>query len=73
MKLKRIILVLLLAGSAFAVFLLIRTINAMRRRGEEVPAPVTTKECPYCTSAIPLKASRCPECTSQLAALASGS
>jgi large conductance mechanosensitive channel len=57
---------------AFAVFLLIRTINAMRRRGEDVPAPVTTKECPYCTSAIPLKASRCPECTSQLAAMTSG-
>jgi large conductance mechanosensitive channel len=52
---------------AFAVFLLIRGINAMRRREEAAPAPASTKECPYCTSAIPVKASRCPHCTSQLA------
>ena len=50
---------------ALAVFLLIRSINALRRR-EEAPAPPNTKECPYCVSAIPLKASRCPQCTSQL-------
>ncbi len=52
---------------AFAVFMLIRGINAMRRREEAAPAPDSTKECPYCTSAIPIKASRCPHCTSQLA------
>jgi large conductance mechanosensitive channel len=51
---------------AFAVFILIRSINTMRRRGEAAPAPVTTKDCPYCASAIPLKASRCPFCTTQL-------
>lgn len=53
---------------AFAVFLLVRSVNAVRRR--EVPAPPapTTKECPYCASSIPLRASRCPHCTSQLAA-----
>lgn len=50
---------------AFAVFMLIRGINAVRRREEAAPA--STKECPYCTSAIPIKASRCPHCTSQLA------
>ena len=36
---------------------------------EQKPAPVaapTTKECPYCFSIIPLKATRCPNCTSQL-------
>jgi len=51
---------------AFAVFLLIRTLNKLKR--EEVPAPaeVSSKECSYCYSAIPLKATRCPCCTSQL-------
>lgn len=50
---------------AFAVFMLIRGINAVRRREEAAPA--STKECPYCASSIPIKASRCPHCTSQLA------
>jgi large conductance mechanosensitive channel len=51
---------------AFAVFLLVRTINKMRRE-EEAPPPVpTTKECTYCFSNIPIKATRCPNCTSDL-------
>lgn len=51
---------------AFAVFLLVRTINRLRRQ-EEAPAPApTTKECTYCFSAIPIKATRCPHCTSEL-------
>ena len=50
---------------AFAVFLLVRALNRLRRK-EEAPA-ATTKECRYCLSAIPLMASRCPHCTSQLA------
>jgi large conductance mechanosensitive channel len=49
----------------FAVFLLIRNINRMKKK-EEAPAVPTTKECPYCLSAIPLKAVRCPHCTSEL-------
>jgi len=53
---------------AFAVFLLIRTINRLRRQ-EEAPPPVpTTKECTYCFSSIPIKATRCPQCTSELKA-----
>lgn len=53
---------------AFAVFLLIRSVNAMRRE-QQAPAPApATKECQYCASAIPVKAVRCPQCTSQLAA-----
>ncbi len=52
---------------AFAVFMLIRAINAMHLQDEEAPAPPATKECPFCASAIPIKASRCPHCTSQLA------
>jgi large conductance mechanosensitive channel len=50
---------------AFCVFLLIRQINRMRRE-EEAPAEPTTKDCPYCLSAIPIKATRCAHCTSQL-------
>lgn len=52
---------------AFAVFLLVRTVNRLRRQEEAAPVQATTKECPYCASAIPLKATRCPHCTSELA------
>jgi len=50
---------------AFAVFLLVRTINKLRREEAPPPAP-TTKECAYCFSKIPIKATRCPNCTSEL-------
>lgn len=49
---------------AFAVFLLIRQVN--RLRSEQAPSVALTKECPFCLSAIAIKASRCPHCTSQL-------
>jgi large conductance mechanosensitive channel len=48
---------------AFAVFLLVRTVN------RAVPKPVaapTTQDCPFCRTGIPLGASRCPNCTSEL-------
>jgi len=51
---------------AFAVFLLVRMINRWNK-----PAPAaapSTKECPYCASTIPLKATRCPNCTSEIRA-----
>jgi len=51
---------------AFAVFLVIRQINKLRAKAE-APA-VTTKECPYCYSAVAIKATRCPFCTSTLKA-----
>lgn len=51
---------------AFSVFLLVRTVNRLRRQ-EQAPPPVpTTKECIYCFSTIPIKATRCPQCTSEL-------
>ena len=50
---------------AFAVFLLIREINRLKRR-VEAPAEPTTKDCPYCLSSIPIKATRCAHCTSEL-------
>jgi large conductance mechanosensitive channel len=51
---------------AFAVFMLIRTINKMRRPKNVTPGAPTTKECPFCMSVIPIKANRCGHCTSQL-------
>ncbi len=49
---------------AFAVFLLVKQVN--RFRAPET-APATTRDCPFCATAIPLKANRCPHCTSALA------
>ncbi len=49
---------------AFAIFLLVKQVNRMR-----TPAPAavpTTRDCPFCVSPIPIKATRCPNCTSQL-------
>ncbi len=51
---------------AFAIFLLIRGINTMRRQEEDTIVAPATRECQYCATAIPLKATRCPQCTSQL-------
>ena len=56
---------------AFAVFIIVRYVNRLRyqmdrQKEEAAQAEPTTKECPYCLSSIPLKASRCPQCTSQL-------
>ncbi|WP_455372052.1 large conductance mechanosensitive channel protein MscL [Limibacillus halophilus] len=52
---------------AFAVFLLIRAINNLKKKEEEAPAPEPdSKDCPYCLSSIPIKATRCAHCTSQL-------
>jgi len=52
---------------AFAVFLLIRSINKMKREEQEAPpAEPTTKDCPKCFTAIPIKATRCPNCTSDV-------
>lgn len=51
---------------SFAVFLLVKTLNRLRRE-EPVEEEVTTKECPFCHTEIPLAAVRCPHCTSELA------
>lgn len=51
---------------AFAIFLLIRQVNRMKRQPEAAPA--ITKPCPHCLSTIPLKATRCAYCTSELRA-----
>jgi large conductance mechanosensitive channel len=49
---------------AFAIFLLIRQVNAMQKP-KEAPTPAT-KECPLCLSVIPIKATRCAHCTAEL-------
>ena len=49
---------------AFVIFLLIRTYSKMQKPAP-APAPAT-KDCPYCFSAIPIKATRCAHCTSEL-------
>ncbi len=51
---------------AFAVFLLVKSINRLKRQEEVAPAEPTSKECPKCFSAIPIKATRCPHCTSDI-------
>ncbi len=48
----------------FSVFLVIKNINRLKK--EPPPADPTTKDCPFCLSAIPIKATRCPQCTSDL-------
>lgn len=53
---------------AFAVFLLVRWYNRIRRREESVPAAPTDQECPFCRFKIPIGATRCAHCTSDLAA-----
>jgi large conductance mechanosensitive channel len=53
---------------ALAVFILVRQVNHLKSTFDRpVPAAApTTKDCPFCASAISIKAARCPHCTSQL-------
>ena len=55
---------LIIAAAVF--FLVVRPIAKMQAKKAVAPAAPTTKDCPYCYSAIPLKATRCPNCTSEL-------
>ena len=51
---------------SFVIFLVVRLANRLQRQqAAAAPAP-TTKECPYCLSSIPLKATRCGHCTSEI-------
>lgn len=51
---------------AFALFMVVRAMNKLRREAPAAPPPPSTKECSFCCSPIPVKATRCPSCTSQL-------
>ena len=50
---------------AFAVFLLVRQVNRFAPKPAPAAAPAT-RECPYCLSSVPAKATRCSQCTSEL-------
>jgi len=50
---------------AFVIFLMVKQMNKLKKPAE---APPATKDCLFCTSAIPVKATRCPQCTSELKA-----
>ncbi len=52
---------------AFCIFMVIKAMNAMKKKPAPAPAgPPTTKECPFCLSTIAIKATRCPQCTSEV-------
>ena len=53
---------------AFAIFLVVKAINNLKRKEETAPPPPSEKACPFCATNIPIKATRCPHCTSQLEA-----
>ena len=53
---------------AFAIFLLIRQVNRFKRKEEAKPTAPAAKDCAFCYSPIPIKATRCPNCTSELKA-----
>jgi len=51
---------------AFAVFMLIKGVNQLKREEAAKPAEATTRECPFCMTTIAIKATRCPSCTSEI-------
>ena len=58
---------------AFAIFLLIKSINTLQdkilaseKKAADKEEAATIKTCPYCCSEIPMQATRCPHCTSKL-------
>lgn len=53
---------------SFALFMVIKGMNKLKREQENPPAEPTTKECSRCFTSIPIKATRCPHCTSDLQA-----
>ena len=52
---------------AFAVFLLVKQVNKLKRNAPAETAVLNEKSCDFCKTNIPLAATRCPNCTSQLA------
>ncbi len=53
---------------AFVLFLVIRNMNRLKKKEEAPPAEPTDKDCPFCFSKIPIKATRCGYCTSEVPA-----
>ena len=53
---------------AFAIFLLVKAVNKLKREEKAPEAEPTTKPCPQCLMDVPIAAKRCGHCTSQLSA-----
>jgi large conductance mechanosensitive channel len=51
---------------AFVLFAVVKVMNRLKREEPAPAAAPTTKDCPFCATAIPLRATRCPHCTSGL-------
>jgi large conductance mechanosensitive channel len=51
---------------AFVLFMVVRTMNRLKREEPAPAAAPTTRACQFCASDIPIKATRCPHCTSNL-------
>ena len=51
---------------AFAIFMVVKNVNRMKREEQAPPPAPTTRDCPFCLSAIPIKAVKCGHCTSDL-------
>jgi large conductance mechanosensitive channel len=65
------VLVAFVILAAVIFFFVVKPVNwLMSRRKTELPADPTTRDCPYCVSSIPVKATRCPFCTSDVTAAA---
>ncbi|MCE7868777.1 large conductance mechanosensitive channel protein MscL [bacterium CPR1] len=51
---------------ALAVFMMVKSVEKMRRQKPVEPPPPDTRDCPFCLSTISKNATRCPQCTSEL-------
>ena len=51
---------------SFSIFILIKGLNAAKRKEPEAPPAPASKLCPKCATSIPVKAVKCPNCTSDL-------
>jgi large conductance mechanosensitive channel len=51
---------------AFALFMVVKAMNQLKREQPKPAASPTTKECPQCATTIPIAAKRCPNCTSTI-------
>lgn len=61
------VLISFLVIAAVIFFFVVKPMNVLMKRFKpDTPEPETTRECPYCVSKVPLKATRCAFCTSEL-------
>jgi len=51
---------------ALAVFMVIKSLNRLKRAEDAPATEPATKDCPFCFTTIPINAKRCPNCTSLL-------